>query len=526
MDKREAASLLSRLAFAHELVGNAYKARAYTSAVWPIRNLDGDIAALHASGRLEEIRGVGKSTVRVVGQALRGEEPAELAALEAQIPEGVRRIGRLRGLGPKKVKAVWKELEITSLAELEYACTENRLVDLPGFGAKTQAKVLRSVQEARRTEGLFTRDRVAAVYSAVVPDLRERAERVIAVGAWRLGRELVDGLDLLVVGEVDVPDANEGVPVRVFFTDLDDFGIEAVRRSAGERHLEALVALGLNGLEGSFRHESEVYGALGLHVPPPELRDGAALIPVSGPRPRLVRREDLVGALHNHTVASDGVDTLAAMKAAAELLDLQYLGISEHSVSASYARGLDETRLASQVTEIVRLNEDGGCQILTGIESDIRADGSLDYEDAVLASVEVVIASVHARHGQSGVAMTERMVKAARNPRTAIVGHPTGRLLLGRPPSEYDVGAMLDAAAESGCAVELNASPHRLDLNEVHLAMAKERCVLVAISPDAHSTRALANLDYGVSIARRAGLGPSDVLNTRSLEELRAWLPA
>ena len=525
MDKRTAAALLSRLAFAHELVGNGYKARAYGAAVWPIRNLEGDLGALHASGELASMRGVGRSTMKVVGLALRGEEPPELAELEARIPEGVRRIGRLRGLGPKKVKALWGELGISSLAELEYACTENRLVDLSGFGEKTQAKVLRSVQEARRTEGLFTRDRVQAVYTAVVPELRDRVERVIAVGAWRLGRELVDGLDLLVVGEVDLPEVVEGVPLRIHPTTRERFGLDAVLLSAGEAHLEALRARGLGELAPPLQHESEVYGALGLQVPPPELRDGAALVPAGSPRPRLVRREDLRGALHNHTTASDGVNSLEEMKAAAELLGLDYLGVSEHSVSARYARGLDAARLRHQVGEIQRLNEEGGCQVLTGIESDIRADGSLDYEDEVLASVEVVIASVHARHGQSGDAMTRRMVRAASHPRTAVVGHPTGRLLLGRPPSDYDVRALLVAAASAGCAVELNASPHRLDLDEVHLAMARELGVLVAISPDAHSVRALANLDYGVSIARRAGLRPQDVLNTRPLEELRAWLP-
>ena len=526
MDKRTAAALLSRLAFAHELVGNAYKARAFASAVWPIRNLEGDLATLHAQGRLSSLRGVGNSTVRVIGHALAGEEPPGLAELEARIPEGVRRIGRLRGLGPKKVKALWQDLDITSLAELEYACTENRLVDLPGFGAKTQAKVLSAVQEARRTEGLFTRDRVRAVYLALVPELRERVERVIAVGGWRLGRELVDGLDLLVAGDAEVPSEVDGVPVRVIRTRRERFGLDAVRASAGDAHTSVLVDAGLDDLDGTFEHEADVYAALGLQVPPPELRDGAARIPAAEPRPRLVRREDLVGALHNHTTASDGVNSLREMRDAAELLGLQYLGISEHSVSAAYARGLTAERLASQIVEIVQLNEEGGCQLVSGIESDIRADGSLDYPDEVLASVEVVVASVHARHGQSGEAMTRRMVTAALHPRTAIVGHPTGRLLLGRPPSEYDVAALLDAAAESGCAVELNASPHRLDLNEVHLAMAKERGVLVAINPDAHSTRALANLDFGVSIARRAGLRAQDVLNTRPLEELRAWLSA
>ncbi|MCP4919091.1 MAG: PHP domain-containing protein [Proteobacteria bacterium] len=238
----------------------------------------------------------------------------------------------------------------------------------------------------------------------------------------------------------------------------------------------------------------------------------------------MVRRSDLQGALHNHTSASDGRNTLAEMKAAAEEQGLSWLGISEHSQTASYAGGLTVERLRAQVKAIAALNAQGGCELLTGVESDILQDGSLDYAAEVLDELDVVVASVHNRHGQGGAAMTERMLRAARHPSTTLFGHPTGRLLLGRPPPEVDMAALLDACAEAGTAIELNASAHRLDLSARHLAMARARGVTIIINPDAHSIRELANLEFGVSIARRAGLGPDDVLNSRSIDEVRAWL--
>ena len=514
--KREVASVLARLAFAYELLDEPYKARAFNGAVWPIRSLDEDLRQALQSGRLSRMRGVGSAVVRVVQQVLAGQEPPELADLEERLPAGVLALRRVRGLGPKKVKALWKDLGVASLAELEYACTENRLVALSGFGQKTQDKVLASVQQLRAAEGRFTRDRVRAVHDAVVPGLREACERVIAVGSWRRGEELVDGLDLLVVGDAQVPDQVDGVPLRVQRSSAGRFGTDAILATGPQSHLDALGEL----IEAP--HEAEVYAALGWHVTPPELRGGGRLVPLAEPRPPLLRRADLLGALHNHTTASDGRNSLAEMKAGAEAQGLTYLGISEHSQTASYAGGLSVEALLAQTQAIAALNAQGGCQLLTGIESDILRDGSLDYERDVLEGLDVVVASVHNRHGQGGEAMTERMVRAV--PRAHLIGHPTGRLLLGRPPTDVDVAALLAACAESGTAIELNASAHRLDLHERHLAMARERGVLVAISPDAHSVRELANLDFGVSIARRAGLRPQDVLNTRPLGELRAWL--
>ncbi|TNF35252.1 MAG: PHP domain-containing protein, partial [Deltaproteobacteria bacterium] len=272
--------------------------------------------------------------------------------------------------------------------------------------------------------------------------------------------------------------------------------------------------------------EAGVYAALGLHPTAPERREeGVPLLALGKARPRLLRREDLRGALHNHTTASDGVHGLTVMRDAARLLGLGWLGVSEHSQSAAYAGGLEPAALERQLAEIARLNgDDAGCTLLTGVESDILRDGELDYADALLARLDVVVASVHTRFRQTPEEMTRRMVNAASNPWADVIGHPTGRLLLGRPASEYDVEALIDACAASGCALELNANPQRLDLGPRYLAMAKERGVKVSIAADAHSAPALSHLDFGVTVARRAGLTPEDVLNGLTLPELRAWL--
>jgi DNA polymerase (family 10) len=543
MDKRTLISLLKRLAFAHELVGDPRAAKAYGGAIWTLRQVDGDLREMHAQGTLTEIRGVGRSVLGVADAAFAEggpREPEELATLEAEIPAGLYEVAKLRGLGPKKVRQLWRELGVTTLAELEYACNENRLVDLKGFGAKTQAKVLAAIAEARANEGLLRRDQAKLILDAVVTALARAGVAAHVVGAYRRGCEVVDALELVAVGESatvgaavqnSIVDGDvvfrkvSGTPLRVFCCAPERLGSEMVYRTGPEEHVEA-VKTKAGGALPVAADEATLYAALDLLPTPPERREASASLIARGrARPPLVRRQDLLGALHNHTTASDGIHSVEEMRAAAAARGLRYLGISEHSRAASYAGGLEVEALLAQLRRIAALNGEGhACTLLTGVESDILADGALDYAPETLRQLDLVIASVHNRHGQRGEAMTRRMVAAAENPWTDIIGHPTGRLLLGRPPTDFEVVAMLDACAASGCAVELNASPQRLDLHERHLSMAKERGIPVSIAADAHSAEALDHLDYGISIARRAGLTPADVLNCRPLDDLRAWL--
>lgn len=581
MGRREVVEALNRIAFAAEVLGEdagdlAVRPDVYAGAAWNIRSAEGDFDELVSSGEIAKVRGVGKSVLDVVQRVMRGEPVPLLVALEERMPPGLFEIRRVPGLGPKKIRTLWRDLGITTLGELEYACDENRLLELKGFGKKTQAKVKEAVAHVRRTEGHLRLDQMLALARPVV-DALSRApgvERALLVGECRRGRETLRELDVLVLrppaeaSPLDalgaaLPEGSEsltldddrgvprlraslaGTPCRVYvcehparfgalalYTTGSPEHVALVEEHARARGMQLSWEAGLVGAAGTelvCDDDDALYRALGLVPTAPERREpGVPLVLEGKAAPRLLRREDLAGALHNHTTASDGMNSLEEMREAAAQRGLFYLAITEHSQTAAYAGGLEAERLASQRESIAKLNEGASagqsCVLLTGVESDILRDGSLDYPPEVLAPLDVVVASVHTRYGQKGDKLTARMVTAASNPRVDIIGHPTGRLLLGRPPSEYDVLALLDACARSGVAVELNSNPARLDLDERWLAEAKARGVLVSVAADAHSVEALDHLEYGVTIARRAGLSPEDVLNTRSLSELRAWL--
>ncbi len=544
--RRAAQDVLSRLAFALEILeGPTPRARTYGQAARTVFQLDGDLTELKASGALARVRGLGPSCLAVIDDVLAGREPAELTELEAKIPEGLFEIRSIRGLGPAKIRALHEGLGITTLAELEQACKENRLVALPGFGDKTQAKILEGAEELRRRDGKLLRDAALAIGAHVRAGIEaaEGVKRAIFVGGLATGEEIVSSIEILAEGPaesiaaaVERAGAADGrvreADVHVYTADEGRFGLEEVRRTSDEAHFTALLARakarGVSLEETPLDDAAALYEALGLAFVPVEARHAeTTLLDRGRPSRSLVTRGDLLGALHNHTLASDGSGSLRQMQGAADTSGLTYLGISEHSQSADYARGLSPAQLEAQRAEIAKLNEGSACVLLSGVESDILPDGALDYPNEVLAPLEVVIASSHRRFSLDRERSTARMIAAATNPRTDIIGHPTGRLLLGRAPIEMDMEAFLDACAASGCAVELNGSAHRLDLGARELRMAKERGVLVSIAADAHAPEEIEeHLTHGVTIARRAGLTPDDVLNAMTLARLREWLAA
>jgi len=533
LTKRQLIRALERLAFLAE-VAEDRRARGLLRAA---RALEDEATApdvLAAEGRLTEVEGIGPKFAELVEALLEG-QPAELAeAIRKKVPETIADLARVKGLGAKKIRRLWRELGVNTVGELEHACRENRLVTLDGFGPATQAKVLAGIEALREHEGRLRRDEVQGLVASVLGAL-DGAHPAYVLGDFRRGHELVDAPVRIAIAEPmpeAVRQAAEATPeVALDPVPRDRLGWHALSQTADPAHLallaERAVARGVELSTLTADTEEAVYRALALLPTPPERREpGVPLVGEAAARPRLVRLGDLRGAIHNHTIASDGSHTLAEMRAAATERRLDYLAITEHSESAFYARGLDAARLAEQAREIASLNEDGSgaATLLRGVESDILEDGSLDYPDEVLAELDVVVASVHRRYAQDRTAATARMVAAARHPFTAVVGHPTGRLLRGRPPNDFDVDALLDACAESGCAVELNGNPQRLDLSAEHLGRARERGVLVSIAADAHATQELDYLEHALPVARRAGLRPEDVLNTRSLDELRRWL--
>lgn len=553
MSETSVPEVLKTIGFAIELDGgNPMRARAYTGAARTLKKIP-DLRAARASGELASLKGIGKGILQIVDQVHAGQPVPKLEELKERIPEGLFAARHLSGLGAKRLRKLWKGLDITSIGELEYACNENRLVELDGFGAGTQQKVLDAIAALRARSSSLRLDHADRLAEQWTETLRAQPgiERVAVTGALRRRTETVERVELVVVQEGLNAELLGGTPredagLRWADIDTDDgrvsvalcpdaelFGVWQVLATGSEAHVallrgraEALDADGLvvDGQEVPCWEEADVYAELGLLPTSPERReDGVPLVQRGAAPPELVRREDIRGLLHNHTTSSDGIHSLAQMRDAATAMGLEYLGISEHSESAMYAGGLTADRLLAQVAEIADLPAEG-CAILSGIESDILRDGDLDYDDDVLGALDVVVASVHTRHGLSSEEATARMVRAAADPRVHVIGHPTGRLLSGRPPTDFDVLAMLDSAAEGGCAMELNANPQRLDLSVRYLQECQARGIPVSIAADAHSTFALAHVDYGIDQARRAGLRAEDVLNCLPLAELRTWL--
>ncbi len=541
-DRRTVVRALNRLAWAYTVLGeNDHRIRAYSRAAESLDGITQDFAEAHKNGRLAATPGVGAACMEVVEAVMAGATPDVLANVESRIPASLFDLRYVSGLGPKRIRTLWSGLAITNLLELATACEESRLLALPGFGAKLQDRIALGVQKALHNRTYRRLDHA----TSAAADLLSIDPKAVIVGDLRRGCEVIMTVDAV------SPDARPygvqttvhgftawqfevaGVPVR--WIKAEPTVVTCWWLTGSDAHRDAVVAharrRGLRLTEtGLFKRrqaiaitsEDELYETLQLIPVAPEQREGSTL-QVTRPQHRLIQRSDLKGALHNHTVASDGSATLEQMRAAAAERGLSYLGISDHSPTAHYANGLVQKRLVDQRSAI-RALPDGPCTLLTGVESDILPSGLPDHAMPLLKTLDVVIGSIHDRARQDNETLTARLIRATQW--AHIIGHPTGRLLLGRAASDIDMEALIAACAKTGCILELNANPQRLDLNATHAAMAKEAGVLVSIAADAHSVADLDNLDYGVTIARRAGLSADDVLNTRPLSELLVTLRA
>jgi DNA polymerase (family 10) len=558
MDKAAVVEALEELALLLELAdANPFKVRAFTNGARALEGLPGPVDEALRDGTLKATKGIGAGLLGDIKALVETGRLPALEELRAATPAGLVEMMGIPGLGPKKVKAIHAGLGIASVGELEYAVLENRLVDLPGFGAKTQAKVGDAIAAWKRHRGKRLLSDVLPAAEALVAHLATAPGIAAAAlaGGLRRRAETVRDVDL-VIAAADAAAAEAAVaaapgvertdaglkltgllPLDVAVVAPDAFGAALLVGTGGPAYVDAAIAAAAGkGLRldatGLWRgteqvaavDEAAAYAAIGLPAVAPELREDAAPRVPAAP---LITATDLQGVFHVHTTYSDGTATIRDMALAAKALGWRYVGISDHSEAAFYAKGLTRARIAEQRREIDALNAElEGITVLHGIEADILADGSLDYDDETLASLDFVIGSVHSRFGQDREAMTARLVKALSHPRLTMLGHMSGRLLLSRDPYDFDLEAVFQAAAAHGKAIELNANPHRLDVDWRHLRRARELGIAIAINPDAHSPEGLAHVRWGVDMARKAGLTADDVFNTGPLEAVRPRLAA
>jgi DNA polymerase (family 10) len=561
---------------------NAFRIRAYRGAARTIGTLVEPLAGVRGdpARRLTDLDGIGADLAGKIEVLLDTGRLPLLDELQARVPAVAFELMRVPGLGPKKAKSLVDQLGIGSLPELEAAGREGRVAELKGFGAKTQAAILGNIAFAMDPgHARLLWEQADDVAGSLLAWLRQcpAARQVEAAGSWRRGRETVGDLDLVVDGDdaaavmdrlaawpetaavlqrgdtrmsirgpqalqIDlrvVPAASFGAALQ-YFTGSKEHNVKLRSRARdhgltineyGVHRLEPPTAGGRPDSSGTVagRTEAEVYAAVGLAWIPPELREGRDELEraAAGTLPVLVELADIRGDLHMHTTATDGEDTLADMVRAAVARGLEYIAITDHGQRVTMARGLDRDRLLRQWDEIDRLNESLAAEgtppivVLKGIEVDMLERGGLDLPDEILARADWVVASLHYGQNQPRDRITARIVEAIENPFVRVIGHPTGRLINRRPPYDVDIEAVIAAAARTGTFLEINANPWRLDLDDRHAAAAKRAGVRLVISTDAHSTRGLDVMRCGILQARRAGLEPDDVANTRTLAGLR-----
>ena len=565
MRNAQVAGLLNKIADILELKSeNSFKIRAYHEAARRIESLPEDIAVVAREDRLKDIQGVGGSIAEKIHEFLETGRSGYLEELEKSIPPGMLELLQIPGVGAKKAQLFFEELGITTLDQLEEAARGHRLRKLPGMHEKTEENVLVGIQRLREAGQRLLLGTALPAAEEVIELLRPRNEiiRAQTCGSIRRMKETIGDMDILAASNepaaaiaafVSLPvvkltlargptkasiltHADLQIDLRVvspeqygaalqYFTGSKDHNIQL--RSLAERHGLKVNEYGVFRVRDSERiageTEEDVYRALGLDWMPPELRErtGEIEAAASGALPKLVELEDITGDLHAHTDWSDGADTLEAMGQAARDRGYEYLVISDHSVSMGFVRGLTVERIAEQRRRIQVLNaQTPGFRLLAGIEVNIRSDGTLDYPDDVVAQFDVVTASIHSGLSQNGEKITSRMIAAIENPHVDVIGHPTGRLIGKRQPCELDMEAILEAAARTGTALEVNSQPDRLDLKDSQIRLAKRLGVTIAVNSDAHSAGQLGFVRYGLGTARRGWIERENVLNTLPTSDL------
>ncbi|MEP7176628.1 MAG: DNA polymerase/3'-5' exonuclease PolX [Gemmatimonadales bacterium] len=562
MDKKAVAQVLEQVAAFLELKNeNPFRIRAFRSAARAVGSFPADLRDGMEDGSLAATKGVGPATLQIVAEIVATGRASLLEELREQIPPGLVEMLAISGLGVAKIRQIHEVLDIDSLPELEAAALDGRLARLARFGPKTSENILKGIAFLRQASAY----RLLHHATDEAEGLRAALERLPGVlrayvaGDVRRRAEVVRDLVLVIVADVapgelfkrlsQLPGVHEfagqddrrltlrfagGASAQIVVTTPVNTGAVLAQATGSEAHLRQLAAhaasrdLALTGAalwRGSTfvptPDEATFYSTLGLDCIPPELREGQDEIEAAARHalPKLLERGDLQGFLHCHTRYSDGSNSAEQLALACRAAGYTYIGITDHSQAAAYAGGLKADDLKRQADEIDEVNGRlEGIRVLKGVEADILQDGRIDFDDAVLAQLDFVIASVHSRFNMGERDMTARMLAAMDNPYLTIIGHPTGRLLLSRDPYGLDLPAVIAKAAATGVALEINADPHRLDLDWRAVRQARERGVAISIGADAHNVAGIANVEYGVSIARKGWLGPADVLNALPLD--------
>jgi DNA polymerase (family 10) len=573
MDKHQVAAILDEIGTILELQGESpFRSNAYHNGARAIENLEEDLETVVREDRLASVPGIGSTLREKINTLVTTGKLPFYEDLRKKTPAGLFDILRIQGMGPKRVKMLYDKLGIDTLDKLAEACESGRVAKLKGMGEKTQQKILEGIESLRQMGSRVRIDQALALSSRLIEGL-QKAPGIICIelcGSLRRRRETIKDIDILISSDapepimerfVSLPGVTQVIAhgptkssvivqgdgrllmnadLRIvrdeqfpfalhYFTGSKEHNI-AMRQRAIHYGLK-LNEYELSGPDRSIRcrDEADLFRALDLAYIPPELREntGEMDAAASGDLPNLIESDDIQGVFHCHTTYSDGGNTVEDMALAAKALGLKYLGLADHSQSLTIANGLTPQRVRQQQAEIDDVNQRlKAFKILKGTECDILADGSLDYDDDLLATFDYVVASVHSHFKQSREEMTARIVKAIRNPYVTMLGHATGRLLLRREGYQVDLEAVLQAAAETGTMIEINAHPQRLDLDWIHCKRAKTLGVKIVINPDAHSAADIALYRFGVDVARRGWLEKGDVFNTKSLANVTKTLEA
>ncbi|MSP68882.1 MAG: DNA polymerase/3'-5' exonuclease PolX [Bacteroidetes bacterium] len=532
MNTEKIAAKLKLTGQLQELHGqNPFKVKALINAAYRLDKTDINLEGKNIE-ELAALEGIGKGIASKIYELQTTGKLEELEEALSITPIGVIEMLRIKGIGPKKVGQLWKELEVESPGELLYACNENRLVTLKGFGEKTQAAVKKYIEFSMESKGKFHYASCEATALALVEYLKTQTGSafISLSGDVRRKSIIIEKIEIVAaVSEKEIKLENfineRQIPIQIHTCDEESFAQVLFQTTGNSSHIKQLETFSYRG-DLNPETEEDLYAGYELEYIEPELREGRGELNLAQNNnlPKLIEATDLKGILHNHSKYSDGMNTLAQMANRCRELGYSYFGICDHSQSAFYANGMKPETVLEQQLEIDELNNKmASFKIFKGIESDILNDGSLDYKKEILETFDFVVASIHSNLKMDQEKATARLLKAIENPFTTILGHPTGRLLLSREGYPIDHKKIIEACAANGVAIELNAHPYRLDIDWTWIPYCIDKGVLISINPDAHETEGLLDLHWGTAAARKGMLTKETCLNAMNLEEITKW---